>query len=81
MRPLRQLAGAGAAAASWCRAWQLDPAASEVMLLLAATETAAVEGISAAGATPAARLRTAAADAELLLQGPSGWRPDRKSVV
>jgi len=75
LRSLRQLAGAGAAAASWCRAWQLDPAASEVMLLLAATETAAVEGISAAGATPAARLRTAAADAELLLQGPSGWRP------
>jgi uncharacterized protein (TIGR00303 family) len=42
-----------------------------VLLLLAATETAAVPGISAAGATPAARRRTAAADAELLLQGPT----------
>ena len=41
-----------------------------VLLLLAGTETAAVPGISAAGATPEARRRTAAADAELLLLGP-----------
>jgi uncharacterized protein (TIGR00303 family) len=42
-----------------------------VLLLLAATETAAIPGISAAGATPAARRSTAAADAELLLLGPA----------
>jgi uncharacterized protein (TIGR00303 family) len=42
-----------------------------VLLLLAATETAAMPGISAAGTTPETRLRTAAADAELLLLGPS----------
>jgi uncharacterized protein (TIGR00303 family) len=45
------------------------------LLLLAGTDTAAVPGISAAGATPAARQRTAAADAELLLLGPSQPRP------
>ena len=48
---------------------------SRVLLLLAATETAAVPGISAAGATPASRLGTAAADAELLLRGPGSGRP------
>jgi len=41
------------------------------LLLLAATETAAVEGISAAGSTPASRRQTAAADAELLQLGPA----------
>lgn len=46
-----------------------------VLLLLAATDTAAVPGISAAGATPAARRQTAAADAELLVLGPGGPRP------
>lgn len=46
-----------------------------VLVLLAATETAAVPGISAAGATPASRRFTAAADAELLWQGPAGRRP------
>ncbi|SBO43017.1 conserved exported protein of unknown function [Cyanobium sp. NIES-981] len=45
------------------------------VLLLAATATAAVEGISAAGSTPASRRSTAAADAELLVQGPLGPRP------
>ncbi len=44
-------------------------------MLLAATDTAAVPGISAAGATPSSRLRTAAADAELLVLGPAGERP------
>jgi uncharacterized protein (TIGR00303 family) len=48
---------------------------SRVLVLLAATETAAVPGISAAGATPASRLGTAAADAELLLRGPGPGRP------
>ncbi len=75
MRPLLRLAGSEAAAETWCLPWRLAPGASEVLLLLAATETAAVEGISAAGATPASRRQTAAADAELLLQGPAGWRP------
>jgi uncharacterized protein (TIGR00303 family) len=46
-----------------------------VLVLLAATETAAVEGISAAGASPAARRTTAAADAELLLLGPAASLP------
>ena len=48
---------------------------SRLLLLLAATETAAVPGISAAGATPASRRGTAAADAELLLAGPGAYRP------
>jgi uncharacterized protein (TIGR00303 family) len=52
-------------------AWQR----SRLLLLLAATETAAVPGISAAGATPASRRATAAADAELLLAGPGARRP------
>lgn len=46
-----------------------------MLLLLAGTETAAVPGISAAGATPESRRLTAAADAELLLLGPSLPRP------
>ncbi|MBM5799875.1 MAG: nicotinate-nucleotide--dimethylbenzimidazole phosphoribosyltransferase [Cyanobacteria bacterium K_DeepCast_35m_m2_023] len=45
------------------------------LLLLASTDTAAVEGISAAGATAASRRLTAAADAELLVLGPGGQRP------
>ncbi len=47
---------------------------SRLLVLLAATETAAVPGISAAGSTPASRRRTAAADAELLLAGPGSPR-------
>lgn len=46
-----------------------------MLLLLAATETASVPGISAAGATPESRRATAAADAELLVLGPRGLRP------
>ena len=46
-----------------------------MLLLLAATETAALPGISAAGATPASRRQTAAADAELLWLGPAARRP------
>ncbi len=52
-----------------------DWARTRSLLLLAATGTAAVPGISAAGATPASRRATAAADAELLLLGPGGQRP------
>lgn len=44
------------------------------LLLLAATDTAAVPGISAAGLTPASRLLTPAADAELMLLGVAGDR-------
>lgn len=58
---------ASAAAVAWGR--------TRPVLLLAATATAAVEGISAAGATPASRRATAAADAELLVHGPLGPRP------
>jgi uncharacterized protein (TIGR00303 family) len=49
-------------------------AQARTVLLLAATDTAAVEGISAAGASPRSRRQTAAADAELLLEGPLAER-------
>jgi uncharacterized protein (TIGR00303 family) len=48
---------------------------SQLLLVLAGTQTAAVPGISAAGATPDSRRFTAAADAELLWGGPNGPRP------
>ena len=59
---------------SWTQALEQGWRRSRTLLLLAATETAAVPGISAAGASPQARLGTAAADAELLLLGPGGRR-------
>lgn len=71
----RRLLGSAEAADRWCRDWRNDWPASEVMLLLAATDTAAMPGISAAGTTAAARRRTAAADAELLLLGPAVHLP------
>ena len=59
------------ARATWQALWsQTTP-----LLLLASTDTAAVEGISAAGATPASRRQTAAADAELLRLGPTSPLP------
>ncbi len=67
--------GPVATAAAWRRAWAADRPLPIALLLLAATETAAVEGISAAGSTAESRRRTAAADAELLLHGPLGPRP------
>ncbi|MFN9622733.1 MAG: nicotinate-nucleotide--dimethylbenzimidazole phosphoribosyltransferase [Cyanobacteriota bacterium] len=67
--------GSAARAAAWQARWRRDWSATRVLLLLAATETAAVPGISAAGATPASRRATAAADAELLLLGPDQPRP------
>ena len=72
---LHRLSGRPAAADRWCE--QLSDAAesTRVLLLLAGTATAAVPGISAAGATPESRRWTAAADAELLLLGPSADRP------
>ncbi len=66
----RRIIGSQDAADGWCRRWRQAAGRIEVLLLLAATETAAVEGISAAGSTAAARRSTAAADAELLLLGP-----------
>ncbi|MFM9087222.1 MAG: NaMN--DMB phosphoribosyltransferase, partial [Cyanobium sp.] len=59
----------------WLDGWQEGRASPQVLLLLAATETASVPGISAAGSTPESRRATAAADAELLLMGPRGLRP------
>ncbi|MEB3159204.1 MAG: nicotinate-nucleotide--dimethylbenzimidazole phosphoribosyltransferase [Synechococcus sp.] len=51
----------------WCSSAPLP----DVLLVLAATETAEVQGISAAGATPESRRYTAIADAELFLHGPA----------
>ncbi|MCS5698355.1 TIGR00303 family protein [Cyanobium sp. FGCU-52] len=75
MSPLRRLAGDASAATAWQARWSSDWATTRVLLLLAATLTAEVPGISAAGATPESRRRTAAADAELLLLGPEAERP------
>ena len=75
MSQLRRISGSAAAADRWCGPWRQGWRHSEVLVLLAATDTAAVPGISAAGATPSSRLRTAAADAELLVLGPAGERP------
>ena len=72
---LQRLHGQEAAATRWCRLWRQGQARAQVVVLLAATETAAVEGISAAGASPASRRITAAADAELLVLGPAASRP------
>ncbi|WP_216910198.1 nicotinate-nucleotide--dimethylbenzimidazole phosphoribosyltransferase [Synechococcus sp. CCY 0621] len=75
MSQLRRICGSAVAADRWCGPWRQGWCHSEVLVLLAATDTAAVPGISAAGATPSSRLRTAAADAELLVLGPAGERP------
>ena len=70
MKPLpRLLQGDPAAAQAWGAAWRDSLPETSVLLLLAATETAAVPGISAAGASPESRRTTAAADAELLVLG------------
>jgi NaMN:DMB phosphoribosyltransferase len=44
------------------------------ILILAGSQTAEVQGISSAGATPESRRYTAVADAELLLRGPLGQK-------
>jgi NaMN:DMB phosphoribosyltransferase len=69
------LSGSLPQAIRWWRHGAAGAAEAQVLLLLAATESAAVPGISAAGSTPDARRRTAAADAELLLLGPSAAKP------
>jgi uncharacterized protein (TIGR00303 family) len=73
--PIGRFCGAADAAAAWQRRCGERWADTDVLLLLAATETAAVSGISAAGSTPESRRRTAAADAELLTLGPEASRP------
>jgi len=73
--PVHRFCGPADAAALWQRRCGDRWADTDVLLLLAATETAAVSGISAAGATPESRRRTAAADAELLALGPGATRP------
>ncbi|UPM51091.1 TIGR00303 family protein [Synechococcus sp. A10-1-5-1] len=72
---LERLSGACDVAERWCELLATAAAQTRVLLLLAGTDTAAVPGISAAGATPDSRRFTAAADAELLWQGPAARRP------
>ncbi len=67
----RLLLGAPETAESWCRSWRASLPTCRVLVLLAATDTAAVPGISAAGTSPESRRFTAAADAELLVLGPT----------
>ena len=54
--------------------WRRFGHGSTLLVVLAATRTAEHPGISAAGATPESRRFTALADAELLLEGPTGQR-------
>jgi uncharacterized protein (TIGR00303 family) len=65
------------AALDWCNGVQraLARRQAQLLLVLGGTATAAVPGISAAGATPSSRRFTAAADAELLLLGPGSTLP------
>ena len=50
--------------------WKENIANTAFFLILAGSQTAEIEGISAAGSTPVSRRYTAVADAELLLRGP-----------
>ena len=72
---LRRFSGDPLQAERWCDRLRTQAGDTQVLLVLAGTATAAVPGISAAGATPASRRLTAAADAELLLLGPAQRRP------
>jgi uncharacterized protein (TIGR00303 family) len=72
---LQRLSGDPLQADQWCHRIAAAAEATRVLLLLAGTATSAVPGISAAGATPESRRLTAAADAELLLLGPTLPRP------
>ena len=56
------------------RSWQENTTNIAFFLILAGSQTAEIEGISAAGMTPFSRRYTAVADAELLLNGPSLMR-------
>ena len=63
------------AAANWCDQARQGLDHGAFLLVLAATATAAVAGISAAGSTPESRRFTAAADGELVVLGPTAPRP------
>jgi len=71
----RLLLGAPETAEAWCQSWRARLPACRVLVLLAATQTAAVSGISAAGSSPESRRSTAAADADLLVLGPGVTLP------
>ena len=66
--------GSDEALSTWLAPWRASDRDVSLFLVLAGTQTAEVEGISAAGATPEARKFTALADAELLLSGPGRQR-------
>ncbi len=66
--------GASSLDAAVLRPWTSRDQPVDLLLVLAATQTAEHEGISAAGATAASRRYTALADAELLIHGPAGQR-------
>ena len=69
------VSGDAAVAANWCDRARRGLGQGEFLLVLAATATAAVAGISAAGSTPESRRFTAAADGELVVLGPASPRP------
>ncbi|MYG46659.1 MAG: NaMN--DMB phosphoribosyltransferase, partial [Synechococcus sp. SB0675_bin_6] len=69
------VSGDAALAAGWCDQARQGVGQGEFLLVLAATATAAVAGISAAGSTPESRRFTAAADGELVVLGPGAPRP------
>ena len=58
----------------WLKPWRDRPLGLSLLLVLAGSRTAEVDGISAAGLTAASRRYTAVADAELLLHGPKRLR-------
>ena len=72
----QQLGGLGARTldAAALRPWTSNDQPLDLLLVLAATQTAEHEGISAAGSTVASRRYTALADAELLIHGPARQR-------
>ena len=72
----QQLGGLGARTldAAVLRPWTSKDQQLDLLLVLAATQTAEHEGISAAGSTVASRRYTALADAELLIHGPARQR-------
>ena len=69
------VSGDATAAGRWCDQARQGLGHGAFLLVLAATATAAVPGISAAGSTPESRRFTAAADGELVMLGPASPRP------
>ncbi len=58
----------------WLSVWRSSGGDINVVLILAGSKTAEIEGISAAGSTSVSRKYTAVADAELFLKGPKSAR-------